>query len=153
MGHNRIGVDSKLTNRSRNIKRALTGAGAVAAAVTLSAAPAFAGTNLHLKSYSTDCGALGCITVEHADGFFYHDGDHWKVCDNHPDGHRAVLEVQWSDSGGSHVLRIQDTNDSGNSCATGNKNLLEGEKVTVITWHQDGANGCPKDMVRGQATA
>ncbi|MFD9317401.1 hypothetical protein ACFWDQ_06735 [Streptomyces sp. NPDC060053] len=142
-----------MTDWSSNIKRALTGAGVAAAVVTLSAAPAFAGTNLHLKSYSESCGALGCTTIEHADGYFYHDGDHWKVCDNYADGHRAVLEVQWGDSGGSHVLRIQDTNGSGNSCAEGNKNLTEGQKVTVITWHQDGAGGSPKNMVRGSATA
>ncbi|MFJ6644930.1 hypothetical protein ACIQPS_04660 [Streptomyces sp. NPDC091290] len=146
-------MNSILTKWSRNTKRALMGISATAAALTLSAAPAFAGSNLHQRSYSEDCGILGCITIEHADGYFYHDGDHWKVCDNYPDGDRAVLTVFWSDSTGDYQLKIQDTNGSGNSCAEGHRNLREGQKVVVRTWHQNGANGSEKDARRGEATA
>ncbi|MFC8246358.1 hypothetical protein [Streptomyces chartreusis] len=129
------------------------GASATAAVLALSAAPAIAGENAHLKSYSEDCGILGCITIEHADGYFYHNGDHWKVCDNYPDGDRAVLTVYWSDSAGNHQLKIQDTNGSGNSCATGHKNLREGQKVVVRTWHQNGASGSEKHARRAEAIA
>jgi hypothetical protein len=142
-----------MTTWSKTARRALTGLGATAAVLALSAAPAFAGTNVHLKSHSEDCGILGCITIEHADGYFYHDGDHWKVCDNYSDGDRAVLTVYWSDSAGNHQLKIQDTNGSGNSCATGHENLREGEKVIVRTWHQNGSGGAEKDARRAEATA
>ncbi|MFF5492977.1 hypothetical protein [Streptomyces aquilus] len=143
-----------MTKWSRNTKRALMGISATAAVLALGAAPALAeGRDVHLKSYSEDCGVLGCTTIEHADGYFYHDGDHWKVCDNYSDGDRAVLTVFWSDSTGDHQLKIQDTNGSGNSCGEGSKNLREGQKVIVRTWHQNGADGSEKDAKRGEGIA
>ncbi|MEY2247611.1 hypothetical protein AB8A21_32515 [Streptomyces sp. BF23-18] len=138
----------------KNIQRALTGVSVAAAAFALSVTPAFAGSNLHLQAYSEEC-TLGtsCIVIEHADGYFYYNGDSWKVCDNYPDGDRAVLHLFWSDSSGSWTRTIQDTNGSGNSCATGSKNIDEGTTVYVSVWHQNGAGGTAKDVRNGTGKA
>lgn len=125
------------------LKRALTGLAATASALALSTAPAFAGSNAHAQSKSENCGVISCITVEHAEAWFYHDGDHWKVCDTYADGDRAKMSVYWSDSTGNHIIYTSATGGSGD-CETGNHNIPEGEEVTLQVWHQSGADGSPK---------
>jgi hypothetical protein len=130
---------------STALKRTFTGLAATASALILSTVPAFAGSNAHAQSTSEDCGVISCITVEHSEAWFYHDGDHWKVCDTYADGDRAKMSVYWSDSKGNHILYTSATGGEGD-CQTGNHNIPEGEEVTLQVWHQNGADGSRKDV-------
>ncbi|MFJ9561722.1 hypothetical protein ACIRQQ_16975 [Streptomyces fuscichromogenes] len=137
---------------SRMPRRALTGLAATVSALALSTAPAFAGDDAHAKSISENCGVLGCVTQLHAEAWFYSDGDHWKLCDSDADGDRVDMSVGWDDSAGSHFLTLEVTGGQG-ACATGQRNIPEGKKVTIQVWHRNGANGSGKDIATAHGTA
>lgn len=143
----------KQMSLGRAVKRGTTGLAVATAVLVLSAAPAFAGDNAHARSDSEECGVLGtCINVEHSEAWFYHDGDHWKVCDTYADGDRAVMSIYWEDSSGNHIIRTAATGGEGD-CNTGNHNIPEGKQVTLQVWHQNGANGAVKDRVTDHGRA
>ncbi|OQD54699.1 hypothetical protein BM536_022590 [Streptomyces phaeoluteigriseus] len=127
---------------------------ATGSALALSASPAFAGSNAHGYSYFESCGIISCVTLEPAEGWFYHDGDDWKVCDLMGDGDRAMISIYWEDSGGSHYHRLAATGGA-NTCVSGGAgvNIPEGKKVTLLVWHQNGADGSPKHQMRYFGTA
>ncbi|MEV0739786.1 hypothetical protein AB0I51_28500 [Streptomyces sp. NPDC050549] len=141
---------------TRNFKRALMGTAVTASVLGLSATPAFAGTNAHGYSYFDDCSPLGtgCTRVQVAEGWFIADGDDWKVCDREADGDRAEISIYWEDSGGNHIHYLAATGGAG-TCATGGAgvNIPEGKKVTLQVWHQNGADGSPKDRKTYTGTA
>ena len=139
---------------NRKLKRVLIGAVVTASALTLGATPAYAGSNAHGYSWWESCGVLGCVERRSAEAWFYHNGDDWKVCDLAADGDRAMVSIYWSDSGGNHYHRLAATGGA-HTCASGGEgvNIPEGKKVTMIVWHQDGANGSPQHERRYTGTA
>ncbi|MEU8929575.1 hypothetical protein AB0D30_06795 [Streptomyces sp. NPDC048409] len=139
-------------NKGKKIRRALTGLTVATLALTVSAAPAFAGTDAHAKSVSENCGILGCVTQLHAEAWFYSNGDHWKLCDSDADGDRADMSITWEDSAGNHIMSLEVTGGQG-ACATGQHNIPEGRKVTIEVWHRNGANGSAKDSRMAHGTA
>jgi hypothetical protein len=134
-----------------NVKRLSVVAGVTAGAMALVTSPAFAGENAHAASYSIS--AIGTATT-HAEAYFYHDGDNWKVCDRASDGHRAKMALYWDDSAGNHVHYLSATGGKG-SCESGGEgvNIPEGVSVHIQVWHQDGANGNRKDVANGYGVA
>ncbi|MFJ3227605.1 hypothetical protein ACIPJS_30250 [Streptomyces sp. NPDC086783] len=143
-----------MRNVSSIAKRVLAGVAVAGTAVALSAAPAFAGDNAHAQSTSEECGLISCITVEHSEAWFYHDGDDWKICDTYGDGHRAKMSVYWSDSSGNHIHYLSATGGEGD-CVSGGAgvNIPEGQRVTLKVWHQNGADGSPQDVDTDYGTA
>ncbi|MFH9675722.1 hypothetical protein ACH4L5_26095 [Streptomyces sp. NPDC017405] len=70
------------------------------------------------------------------------------------DGDRAMVAVYWEDSGGSHYHRLAATRGA-HTCESGGQgvDIPENKKVTLLVWHQDGADGSPKDEKRYSGTA
>ncbi|MGW7409836.1 hypothetical protein ACWGI9_40105 [Streptomyces sp. NPDC054833] len=123
-------------------KKALTAAAVAVSAVALGTAPASAqSSNAHGYAEFEDCGILSCITVETAEGWFQHDGDKWRVCDLHPDGHRAGASAIWYSGGAWHDYPAWATNGEGSCSDWVTKNIPEGTKVHLKVWDQEGANG------------
>lgn len=144
-----------MRNRRTILGRTATVVAAAAAAVALTATPAFAGSDLMITSWHYDCGNVTCVGWEAARAYFYHDGDDWKVCDMEADGYRAKMSVTWTDSGGDvNTLYTENTNGAG-TCVTGGVgiNIPEGNRVKVEVWHQDGATGSRQDVTTGYTTA
>ncbi|MET8215315.1 hypothetical protein [Streptomyces hirsutus] len=63
------------------------------------------------------------------------------VCDNRADGMRATAIFIYTGANSSERVRISDTNGSGNSCATQDFSIPEGNRVLLEVCVQNGANG------------
>ncbi|MEU1481338.1 hypothetical protein ACFYZ8_38005 [Streptomyces sp. NPDC001668] len=134
-------------------KKLLTTAALTTAGLALAAAPAMAQSNAHGYASYESCGALSCITVETAEGWFTAEGETLKVCDIHPDGHRAAGELQWYSGGATHIYGAAATGGEG-SCATwSDKDIPEGTSVTMRLWDQDGASGSRQHTKEYHGTA
>ncbi|MEU0273784.1 hypothetical protein [Streptomyces sp. NPDC006307] len=120
-------------------------------ALALTAAPAFAGTNAHGFSYHEE--GLG-VQIEHAEGWFLHSGDDWKVCDVLADGDRAVIVISWPQGPVTRAESLSATGGAG-TCVTGGAgiDIPEGTRVKLEVWHQTGPSGTPKDRKSYSGTA
>ncbi|MGW3095831.1 hypothetical protein ACWDCC_20565 [Streptomyces sp. NPDC001102] len=122
------------------------------AGIALSTSPASA-SNAHGYASFEDCGLLGCITIETAEGWFVSNGDKWKVCDLYSDGHRAGAQATWVSGGATHVYPVWATGGEGSCSSWYSKDIPEGTKVTFDIWDQDGANGSKQHLKRYTAYA
>lgn len=105
---------------------------AAGAAVVLTASPVSAGTNVSVHTSDPwHSGTAG----------FQADGETVTVCDNRADGMRATAIFIYTGANSSERVRISDTNGSGNSCATKDFSIPEGNRVLLEVCVQNGANG------------
>ncbi|MFD6550348.1 hypothetical protein [Streptomyces sp. NPDC058398] len=124
-----------------------TVASVAAAAVVLAATPSLAGTDVNVISVRHDCNLAACGVLV-AQGYFYSDGDDWKVCDLEADGDRAKMSVTYTNANGSVVTDYTEATGGAGTCVKDGVgvNIPEGHKVTVKAWHQNGAGGTPTDV-------
>ncbi|MFI5801069.1 hypothetical protein [Streptomyces sp. NPDC051677] len=122
-----------------------TSAAMAVTAVALSVTPASAGTNGSEYTRVQSCGALSCTALPVGRGTFTANGDKWEACDLSADGDRVVVEARWVSGGATHIYAATAANGNG-TCGSYSKDIPEGVTVNLKVWHQDGANGTPKDV-------
>ncbi|CAM5495712.1 hypothetical protein [Streptomyces aurantiogriseus] len=125
--------------------KAFTSTAIAVTAVALGSAPASAGTNGSEYTRAQSCGAISCTAIPVGKGTFTANGDKWEACDLSADGDRVIVEARWVSGGATHIYSATAASGEG-TCATYSKDIPEGVTVNLKVWHQDGANGTPKDV-------
>ncbi|MFK0258420.1 hypothetical protein [Streptomyces sp. NPDC090445] len=117
-----------------------------AAACGTALALGIAATPAHAGEAGPACGYEVCLGTTNGSATLYFDrygGSTWQVCDDAPDGKRAIAEVR-SPSG--QVLRLQAAGGYG-TCST-QQTLYPapagGSAVSLKVWVQNGSNGSPQ---------